>query len=115
MPVLMLMLITLLNDGTLITIGYDRGCPQDAPDLEHAFPLLHGVRPVLCGDDFLSQSALDSAQELGGELVDEAARHRWHLLRQDHQLHLPEGVGVRLPDPLLGPCRWRLVLHGAPC
>jgi H+-transporting ATPase len=24
MPVLMLMLITLLNDGTLISIGYDR-------------------------------------------------------------------------------------------
>jgi H+-transporting ATPase len=31
MPVLMLMLITLLNDGTLITIGYDRAEPTQTP------------------------------------------------------------------------------------
>jgi H+-transporting ATPase len=31
MPVLMLMLITLLNDGTLITIGYDNAVAQDTP------------------------------------------------------------------------------------
>ena len=31
MPVLMLMLITLLNDGTLITIGYDIAVPTDTP------------------------------------------------------------------------------------
>jgi H+-transporting ATPase len=32
MPVLMLMLITLLNDGTLISIGYDNVEPSHAPD-----------------------------------------------------------------------------------
>ena len=31
MPVIMLMLITLLNDGTLIAIGYDNVVPQDTP------------------------------------------------------------------------------------
>jgi len=33
MPVLMLMLITLLNDGTLITIGYDYVKPPDTPPI----------------------------------------------------------------------------------
>ena len=32
LPVLMLMLITLLNDGTLISIGYDRVIPNPRPD-----------------------------------------------------------------------------------
>lgn len=32
LPVLMLMLITLLNDGTLISIGYDRVTPNPRPD-----------------------------------------------------------------------------------
>ena len=32
MPVLMLMLITLLNDGTLIAIGYDHVVPQTLPE-----------------------------------------------------------------------------------
>lgn len=31
MPVIMLMLITLLNDGTLIAIGYDNVEPPDTP------------------------------------------------------------------------------------
>ena len=32
MPVIMLMLITLLNDGTLIAIGYDNVIPRDTPE-----------------------------------------------------------------------------------
>jgi H+-transporting ATPase len=32
MPVLMLMLITLLNDGTLISVGYDNAIPSQRPD-----------------------------------------------------------------------------------
>ena len=32
MPVLMLMLITLLNDGTLIAIGYDNAVPRETPE-----------------------------------------------------------------------------------
>jgi len=32
MPVLMLMLITLLNDGTMIAVGYDRVTPQQMPE-----------------------------------------------------------------------------------
>ena len=33
MPVIMLMLITLLNDGTLIAIGYDHVTPQKTPEM----------------------------------------------------------------------------------
>ena len=33
MPVIMLMLITLLNDGTLIAIGYDQVIPQKSPEV----------------------------------------------------------------------------------
>ena len=33
MPVLMLMLITLLNDGTLISIGYDNVRPRATPEV----------------------------------------------------------------------------------
>jgi hypothetical protein len=33
LPVLMLMLITLLNDGTLISIGYDNVVPNPRPDM----------------------------------------------------------------------------------
>ena len=32
MPVLMLMIITLLNDGTLIAVGYDRVVPSRMPN-----------------------------------------------------------------------------------
>ncbi len=32
MPVMMLMLITLLNDGTLISIGYDNVTPSQTPE-----------------------------------------------------------------------------------
>lgn len=32
MPVIMLMLITLLNDGTLISIGYDNVTPSKMPE-----------------------------------------------------------------------------------
>lgn len=33
MPVLMLMLITLLNDGTLISVGYDNVTPSESPEV----------------------------------------------------------------------------------
>merc|ERR1712046_227622 len=78
-----------------------RGCPQGTPSVEHALPLLHGVCPVFCGDDFLPQSPLDSAQELGGGFIYEATRPGWPLLRKDHLLRLPEGVSVRFLDALL--------------
>merc|ERR1712134_49241 len=42
-----------------------RGCAQDSSKVEHALPLLHGIRPVLRGDDFLRQSALYSSPQLG--------------------------------------------------
>eukprot|EP01038_Epipyxis_sp_PR26KG_P006480 gene6480-8913_t len=48
MPVLMLMLITLLNDGTLIAIGYDRVVPRDTPESWN-LKVLFLVSSVLAG------------------------------------------------------------------
>jgi H+-transporting ATPase len=48
MPVLMLMLITLLNDGTLISIGYDYVTPSKYPN-EWNLPILFIVSAVLAG------------------------------------------------------------------
>lgn len=56
MPVLMLMLITLLNDGTLITIAYDRAQANQTPDKWH-LPALYVTSSVLgavsCGSSLL--------------------------------------------------------------
>jgi H+-transporting ATPase len=56
MPVLMLMLITLLNDGTLITIAYDYARPNDTPDKWH-LPALYFASSILgavsCGSSLL--------------------------------------------------------------
>jgi H+-transporting ATPase len=56
MPVLMLMLITLLNDGTLITIAYDYAHPNDTPDKWH-LPALYLTSSILgavsCGSSLL--------------------------------------------------------------
>mmetsp|Transcript_19959 Transcript_19959/g.33403 ORF Transcript_19959/g.33403 Transcript_19959/m.33403 type:complete len:906 (+) Transcript_19959:83-2800(+) len=46
MPVLMLMLITLLNDGTLIAIGYDRVEARETPE-KWNLPVLYTVSSVL--------------------------------------------------------------------
>jgi H+-transporting ATPase len=46
MPVLMLMLITLLNDGTLISIGYDHVIPSKYPNVWN-LPVLFTVSTVL--------------------------------------------------------------------
>lgn len=46
MPVLMLMLITLLNDGTLISIGYDNVTPSKYPNVWN-LPVLFIVSTVL--------------------------------------------------------------------
>jgi len=46
MPVLMLMLITLLNDGTLIAIGYDNVLPRKVPETWN-LPLLFMIGGVL--------------------------------------------------------------------
>jgi len=48
MPVLMLMLITLLNDGTLIAIGYDHVQPRESPE-KWNLPVLFLVSSVLAG------------------------------------------------------------------
>jgi len=56
MPVLMLMLITLLNDGTLISIGYDKVKPSPYPE-KWNLPVLFIVSIVLgvvaCGSSLL--------------------------------------------------------------
>eukprot|EP01035_Chromulina_nebulosa_P017545 gene17545-23108_t len=52
MPVIMLMLITLLNDGTLIAIGYDHVIPPDTPtiwNLRVLFTIGFVLATVACG------------------------------------------------------------------
>jgi H+-transporting ATPase len=48
LPVLMFMLITLLNDGTLMAIGYDRVVPQPRPQ-KWNLPALFFIAAVLAG------------------------------------------------------------------
>ncbi|KAM3576605.1 hypothetical protein VYU27_001592 [Nannochloropsis oceanica] len=64
MPVLMLMLITLLNDGTLISIGYDNVSPNTTPDkwnLKVLFTVSAALGGVACLSSlFLLWVALDS-------------------------------------------------------
>ncbi|GFR41407.1 hypothetical protein Agub_g2090 [Astrephomene gubernaculifera] len=64
MPVLMLMLITLLNDGTLISIGYDNVKPSTMPEkwnLKVLFAVSIVLGGVACGSSILLLwAALDS-------------------------------------------------------
>jgi len=53
MPVLMLMLITLLNDGTLITIGYDIAVPTPTPPKWNV-PFLFSMAAVQAGVAMIS-------------------------------------------------------------
>lgn len=56
MPVLMLMLITLLNDGTLISIGYDHVKPSPRPEkwnLKALFSISCILGAVACGSSLL--------------------------------------------------------------
>jgi H+-transporting ATPase len=48
MPVLMLMLITLLNDGTLISIGYDNVTPEKTPEVWN-LRVVFSIGAVLAG------------------------------------------------------------------
>eukprot|EP01032_Pedospumella_encystans_P016080 gene16080-biopygen13139 len=57
MPVLMLMLITLLNDGTLIAIGYDTVQARDTPE-KWNIPVLYLVSTVLAGVALISSIVL---------------------------------------------------------
>jgi H+-transporting ATPase len=55
-PVLMLMLITLLNDGTLITIAYDHAEPRKTPNswnLPALFLVASVLGAVTCGSSLL--------------------------------------------------------------
>jgi hypothetical protein len=64
LPVLMLMLITLLNDGTLIAIGYDRVIASKTPErwnLRFVFTVSSVLGAVACGSSLLLLwAALDS-------------------------------------------------------
>jgi H+-transporting ATPase len=65
MPVLMLMLITLLNDGTLIAIGYDNVTPNKIPDkwnLKVVFALGSVLGGVACASSLLLLHWLLDAQ-----------------------------------------------------
>ena len=69
MPVLLLMLITLLNDGTLISIGYDSVKPSQWPEkwnLPALFLTSIVLGSVACGSSLLLLwAALDSHNPLG--------------------------------------------------
>eukprot|EP00245_Coleochaete_scutata_P008875 TRINITY_DN27_c0_g1_i1.p1 TRINITY_DN27_c0_g1~~TRINITY_DN27_c0_g1_i1.p1 ORF type:complete len:978 (-),score=232.32 TRINITY_DN27_c0_g1_i1:433-3366(-) len=70
LPVLMLMLITLLNDGTLITIGYDHVIPSQRPE-KWNLRVLFTVSSVLAVVAFASSllllwGALDSGNRKNG-------------------------------------------------
>ncbi|MEW5303187.1 MAG: hypothetical protein WDW36_005903 [Sanguina aurantia] len=69
MPVLMLMLITLLNDGTLISIGYDNVTPGHMPEkwnLPALFLISIVLGAVACGSSLLLLwAALDSWNPTG--------------------------------------------------
>ena len=60
MPVLMLMLITLLNDGTLISVGYDNAIPRDEPE-KWNMPVLFFISTVLASVACISSLLLLSA------------------------------------------------------
>jgi len=57
MPVLMLMLITLLNDGTLIAIGYDNAVAREVPE-KWNLPVLYLISSVLAGVALVSSILL---------------------------------------------------------
>jgi H+-transporting ATPase len=57
MPVLMLMLITLLNDGTLISIGYDNAIPSKVPE-KWNLKVLFLIGSVLAGVALVSSLIL---------------------------------------------------------
>ena len=57
MPVLMLMLITLLNDGTLIAIGYDNATPRATPE-KWNLKVLFLMSTLLAGVSLLSSLLL---------------------------------------------------------
>ena len=67
LPVLLLMLITLLNDGTLISIGYDHVLPSPRPEkwnLRVIFLIATVLGLVSCGSSLLLVwAALDSPNE----------------------------------------------------
>ena len=68
MPVIMLMMITLLNDGTLIAIGYDQVIPQKSPEvwnLRVLFFLGAVLGGVACFSSLLLLWALLSSWRVG--------------------------------------------------
>lgn len=66
-PVLMLMLITLLNDGTLMAIGYDNAIPSDRPqrwNLRAMFVIASVLAAVACASSLmLLWMALDTFKD----------------------------------------------------
>lgn len=72
MPVLMLMLITLLNDGTLISIGYDNVVPSQIPEKWNLY-VLFTVASVL-GE--AADSARMAIHTLHTRILDPPPPHR---------------------------------------
>jgi H+-transporting ATPase len=69
MPVLMLILITLLNDGTLIAIGYDNAIPRQEPEkwnLSGLYLISTGLAAVSCLSSLLLLWFLLDSWKSGG-------------------------------------------------
>jgi len=102
LPVLMLMLITLLNDGTLISIGYDNVVPNKRPDkwnLRVIFTIASVLGAVACLSSLL---LLWACLESG---------HKGSLFRRMHLPPIPYAkiitliyLKVPLACPLFGHC-----------
>lgn len=69
LPVLMIMLLTLLNDGALISVGYDKVMPSSAPEqwnIRRLFTVATVLAVVACGSSLLLlYAALDSSNPNG--------------------------------------------------
>jgi H+-transporting ATPase len=114
MPVIMLMLITLLNDGTLISIGYDTAKPSHYPE-KWNLPVLFVISSILgsvaCGSSLLLLwAALDSWNT--GSVF-----HRWGLGRMPYgkvitMVYLKVSADIWFINPVLGHNPW--VMYDTP-
>ena len=103
MPVLMLMFITLLNNGTPTTMGYDYASPPNTPPVWN-------MRFLFSMPFVQAFVAMISSVNLLYVLL-----HSWDEGSLMKTLGIPEGVSVRFLDIVLCSC-WRgLVLHGEAC
>jgi len=95
MPVLMLILITLLNDGTLIAIGYDNAQPRQKPERWSLQCI--GV----CFVSIITDSALSVSIIMAEPWSVSEIRYWRSIVRSDHDICVFECVGSCISDIVL--------------